>query len=183
MGHPKLKTLDPDDLNKNVRAAQRGDEEALAWLITQTKERLLRFVYFLCGDAALAQDLSQDTYLYAMEHLGELKEPAAFPRWIFLIAKNRFFDHQKSPRNKAHDTVENLDRMGKFAHVQDQELWVGVSRCLGELKPEDRAVLLLVDLEGYSYGEASEALKLSESALTSRLYRARAAFHKIYFRS
>ncbi len=180
MGHPKLKKEASSELARRVARAKAGDQESLAWLISDTKERLIRFLFFLCGDTALAKDLCQDTYVYALEHLMQLKEPEAFARWLFLIAKNQFYDHKKSPRNKPHDSIDQQREVNGVG--AEPALWLEVREVLLLLDPAERAVLLLVDLEGNSYAETAEALNISESAVTSRLYRARAAFCKIYFK-
>lgn len=178
----KLK-IDSTALAANIRAAQKGDEQAFSWLISQTKERLLRFLFFLAGDFATAQDICQETYLYAMEHLPQLKEPEAFPSWLFLIGKNRYLDFKKSPRNQRHMDLESGEKSGGFAVGRDQELWIAIQTTLEALRHEEREVILLIDLEGYSYAEAAEHLKLTEAAVTSRITRARAAFHKLYFKN
>ena len=55
-----------------------------------------------------------------------------------------------------------------------------IERTLSSLDPREREVLLLVDVEGYSYGEAAEILGITEAALTSRVSRARQAFATLW---
>lgn len=178
MGHPQLNRLNLPDLEERIRGAQRGDEIAFSWLIAQTKNRLTKFLYFLSGNSELTQDLVQETYIYALENLKKLKEPVAFMRWLFLIARNRFLDHKKSPRNKPHENVQDLDRLGRFSTLSDQELWIQIRESLALLKEEEREALLLVDMEGYSYQEAAQMIGISEAALTSRLQRGRLVFYQ-----
>jgi RNA polymerase sigma-70 factor, ECF subfamily len=181
MGHTQLKILDKDDLEANVQAAKRGDQAGFVWLIAHTKTRLLRFLFFLTGDGPLAQDLSQETYLYVLENISQLKESSAFVSWLYLIAKNRFLDYRKSPRNQRYEDLVTLDKIGDFGQSSDKELWFQIRQALAPLKPEEQETLLLVDLEGYSYSEAAKMLEISEASLTSRLHRARQAFHKNFF--
>lgn len=180
MGHSPVNKMAPSELEALVTRAKAGDEGAFSDLVRLTKNRLYRFLFFLSQDAALANDLSQDSYLYALEHLKSLQEPAAFPRWLFLIAKNRFLDYRRSPRNKPYDDVADLDP--EFAGG-DRELALQTKEVLAQLPEAERFVLLTVDLEGFSYAEASEIIGISEAAVRSRLHRARTAFYKIYFKA
>jgi RNA polymerase sigma-70 factor (ECF subfamily) len=123
-----------------------------------------------------AQDLCQETYLYALEHIKTLKEPLGFPKWLFLIAKNRFIDFKRSPKNKPHDSLNDSSLGSVLQNPADTELAFQIQEALNVLKPQDRIVLLVVDIEGYSYTEAAEIIKISESAVRSRLHRAREAF-------
>lgn len=164
------------DLEARVRAAQNGDEAALTSLIEETQTRLFRFLFLRGADSALASDLCQDTYLYAFEHLAELREPGAFMRWLFQIARHKFLDHRRSPRNQAYDDAAALGTL----FPQDAELTTRIRQAMGRLEEPDREVVLLIDLEGYSYGEAAEIIGVSEAAVTSRLRRARASFNKYF---
>jgi RNA polymerase sigma-70 factor (ECF subfamily) len=160
-----------------VEAARAGDERAMGELVRATQDRLFRFVFLLGADRALANDLCQDAYLYALEHLSELREPAALQGWLSTIARNKFLDHVKSPRHSASAPLEAAPELP----APDLETVQQVRQALSKLDAEDRSLILLVDLEGHSYGEAAELLGISEAALTSRLRRARAAFHALYF--
>lgn len=161
-----------------VRAARAGDDAALGKLVRATQDRLFRFLVLQGCDRALAADVLQESYLYAFEHLGDLAKPEAFLSWVFRIAKHKFLDHRRSPRNASHLQPEALDTMG--LSTPDRELAQGVRETLAQLPEEARTVLLLVDVEGYSYAEAAEILEVSEAAATSRLRRARAAFQEKY---
>lgn len=165
-----------------VEAAKSGESRALEAFVELTQRRLYRFLLFLAGDRALANDLCQDTYLYAFEHLKDLDEPRAVWRWLFLVAKNKFYDHRKSPRNKAHVPVETLNRDDGGSSAERSDLVLGVREALDALSADERAVLLLVDMEEHSVAEAAKILKISESAAQSRVRRARAAFHQKYFK-
>lgn len=182
MGHPKLNNFSSEELENYVRRTREGDERAFEALISQTKDRLFRFLLFLTSDIQLANDLCQDTYLYAFEHIKKLREPLAFPRWLCLIAKNRFLDQRRSPKNRTHYPIENLDRFGVSQQAEDPVLVIQTQKALSQLEEKDRCVLLLIDLEGYSYAETANIIGVSENAVRSRLHRARMAFHEKFFK-
>lgn len=178
MGHPKLSPTDLEEIEGLVHRAKVGDESAMAGLIQKTSASLFRFLLFLGGSRELADDLVQETYLYALEHIGTLKKEGAFPKWLFLVARNKFLDHKRSPRNQPHVNAD--DREFPHFSAEQRELHFQTKETLSQLSEEDRTVLLLVDLEGYSYGEAAEVLGVRESAVVSRIYRARQRFEEAF---
>jgi len=179
MGHTKLKAEEIDEIEKLVEKAKTGNEKALSELISRTSTPVFRFLIYLGASRELANDLVQETFLYALENLKSLKKEAAFPKWVFLIARNKFLDHKRSPRNQGHASLDSIAELPQLTS-QQRELHVQASQVLAQLGEEDRALLLLVDLEGHSYAEAAETLKISESAVVSRLYRARQRFQQLF---
>ncbi len=179
MGHPKLKPTEIEAIEQLVKKAKAGDEPAMSELIRRTNLAVFRFLLYLGGSRELANDLAQETYLYALENLGSLKKEGAFPKWLFLIAKNKFFDHKRSPRNQAHASLESVAELPGFTTDQ-RELHFQANEVLAKMSEEDRVLLLLVDLEGHSYAEAAVVVGISESAVVSRLYRARQKFQQLF---
>jgi RNA polymerase sigma-70 factor, ECF subfamily len=179
MGHPKLKTSDIEAIESLVKKAKSGDEPAMSELIRRTSQSVFRFVLYLGGSRELANDLVQETYLYALENLSSLKKEGAFPKWLFLIAKNKFLDYKRSPRNQSHASLEAVAEIPGITGEQ-RELHMQATEVLAKMSEEDRLVLLLVDLEGHSYAEAAEVVGVSESAMVSRLYRARQRFQQLF---
>jgi RNA polymerase sigma-70 factor, ECF subfamily len=176
MGLPELNQGTSTDIAALVVKAKRGDEVAFGELVALTKNSLYRFLLFLSGDGPLADDLSQDTYLYAIEHIRKLKNERAFLKWLFQIGKNKLFDHRKSPRNKSHEMVDH--RLADHSVVQ-KEMHFQIMEAFRHLELHDREVLVLIDLEGYTYLEASEIIEISEQAVVSRLHRARKALKAV----
>ena len=169
-------------LAASVRAVQGGDQGSIGPLIESSQSRLLRFCIFLCGNPPLGQDLCQDTLLRVLERIKDLREPDAFVGWMFRVASNLHLDFLKGSANKNHDSLDDLEDTPAAA-VQDRSEAMQVSQTLQLLAPEDRMVLLLVDLEGHSYAEAAENIGDSEAAVRSRLHRARRAFLEKFSRS
>lgn len=160
-----------EDLTEFVKRAKAGDEDALKELIIRTQVELLRFLTFLCGNRQLAQDLLQDSYIKALENLKKLQDPKAFRSWLLRLAKNLFLDHVRSPKNSAHQELDEIQELA--ANGNNAEILVELESILSSLSPEERYGMLLVYLEDYSYAEAATELGISENALRSRLHRSR----------
>jgi RNA polymerase sigma-70 factor (ECF subfamily) len=175
--HPSVKTATAEaPLEHIVEQAQLGNEEALSLLVDRFQKRLYRFCYYLTSRPDTAEDLSQETFVRVLTNLKKLKEPRKFESWLFQIAKNLFWDHLRSSRR----TDVLADDLTQTSESPD--LHIQITRTLAQLEPQDRLVLLLVDLQGHSYLEAAEIIDVSVEALTSRIYRARRAFLEAFDR-
>jgi len=162
------------DFDRLVSAARRGDEAALAELVRLTQNRLFRFCVYLCAHRDFAQDLCQETYLKAFKSLDSLQNPAVFLDWLFRIAKNLYLDSvraQKTPDDLL-PYEPNTDE-GETPQVQTA---IAVQEVLSQFEPEDRMLLIFVEIEERSYSEAAELLSVSEDAVRSRLHRLRKQF-------
>lgn len=179
MGHHQLKKDEATDLARFVVLAQRKDQAAFTEVILRTKNSLFRFLVYLGANNELANDLCQDAYLYCLENFPSLKEPEAFTKWLFTIAKNKLLDHRRSPKNRPagqpYENAASFPSGGRELHLQ-------VVSALQQLGEEDRLAILLVDLEGYTYAETSDIMGVSEAAVVSRIHRARRRFHELFSR-
>jgi len=66
-----------------VRQAQRGDRDAFAELFTRYEGRIFGYVYRMVGDRAWAEDLTQEAFIRAHQHLGRLGPPYDFKSWLY----------------------------------------------------------------------------------------------------
>jgi RNA polymerase sigma-70 factor (ECF subfamily) len=157
-----------------VEAAKNGDRQAQKHLIEATQTRLFRFCMVLCGDQVKAEDLCQETYLKALANLGKLTKPEAFMSWLFQVCRNLAVDEGRKRRERA-ASAEEMDALEEPASSGFAEHHA-VHQVLSQFEPEDRWLLILVDLEEHSYAEAAEVLGLTEDAVRSRLFRLRKEF-------
>ena len=140
----------------------------------------------LVGNASLADDLTQETFLRAHQHLGELKDAAALEAWLYRIATNVCYDRfrtreHRGPALPVLDTggggdaaVAEEGALRPDQLVEQKEMGDCVMRFLVALPEAYRQVLLLHDLQGYSDPEIAEMLGLSLHNVKIRLHRARA---------
>ena len=168
----------PEDreLTKWVSQAQDGDEASLGLIIESIQKDLFRFCLYLCRDSQQAEDLCQESLVQALQKIHKLKDASAFKSWLFKSAKNLHLDLIRAQKHRTYEALEEASE--PIAETPNPDNLLEIRRSLAELDPEARAVLILIDSEGFSYTEASKILDISESALTSRLYRAREAFLK-----
>jgi len=145
--------------------------------LKQQRARLYRIAYSWCHDAALAEDLTQDTLTSALKHTNQLRETDRFDPWLFSILANRWRDHLRSQR--PHEDIEKLldilpdDKDSPERAEERGEIVDLVRAAIARLTLGQREVLTLVDLEGSSYAEVSEILAIPVGTVMSRLCRAR----------
>ena len=120
----------------------------------------------------------------ALSQISSLKEASSFVSWLFQIARNHYLDGKRRASSKE---VVLADETPIDQHVSLQthtpptgHSELEVRQALMRLEEDERAVLILIDLEEYSYEEAAEIIGISENALRSRVHRARKAFLKIF---
>jgi len=141
-----------------------------------SRSRLYRVAYAWTHDAALADDLVQETLTKAWQKSDQLRDIKAQEAWLFSILTNCFRDHYRRQRE-----TEDIDEMEIACdHCLETEQirseLVGRVRLAIQKLPEgQRQVVTLVDLEGFSYTEVSSILGIPSGTVMSRLCRARAA--------
>jgi RNA polymerase sigma factor (sigma-70 family) len=157
------------ELPELVRAAQRGDPLAMAALM----QAVAPYVGRICGAIALAdgEDAMQETMIQVLKHLRSLREPAALRGWLRCIAVREAL---KLARARARQVP--VEHVAEQATQERSGLHVELADTLRRLRPDQRAVLVLRDLEGFTEAQAAAVLGVEVGTVKSRLHRARRAF-------
>src|ERR1041385_4263295 len=159
-------------------ARTRFSEEAIGYLDT-----LYRGALRLTRDSAQAEDLVQDTYVRALRYQGSYQVGTNMKAWLFAIMRNLFWDRFKGGRPEdvsldgdgdfaLYDTLKDPTAVPE-ADVLDEIAADEVVRAVEKLPELHREVVLLVDVEGFSYKDAAEVLAVPIGTVMSRLHRAR----------
>lgn len=146
--------------------------DALSRALVGLLPELGRIARRLCGDAALAEDLTQETACRALAASETFRVGAAARPWLLRILHNTWVSHLRRRRREV-ALPEGL--AAAPAPARDGAL---VARALDALPPAQRAVVVLVDLEESSYVEAAGALGVPVGTVMSRLHRARRALRE-----
>ena len=163
-----------DLLRELVLKVQGGDTNCFGELIEKTQNRLFKFCFFLSGNRVVAEDLAQEAYLKAFDRIKGLTKAESFQDWLFRIAKNLYIDQVRSGASRETAVEEaQLESLGVEANLTEI---LSVQKALSQFEPEDRALLILVEVEGRTYKEAAAHLETTEDAVRSRLFRVRQEF-------
>jgi RNA polymerase sigma-70 factor (ECF subfamily) len=180
--------VEPSDVDL-VRAYRAGDIHAFEELHRRYVASIYRLVRRKLGDALLAEDIAQETFMKALRMLDRVDDSFNFGGWVHTVARNLCFDELRRRQRDLRadggdddddDLMANLPSTSKgFDPVQVQEsnelrrqVWA-VSQRLPE---KYRLVLTLRELQDLSYRQIARTLKMSESAVETLLYRARLRF-------
>ncbi len=154
-----------------VSAAQQGDPRAIAILVSGSHGHVQRFARTLCSTPEDAEDAAQEALIVLYRRIGTLRATAALASWLFQIVRNecirrsRFAFHRPISAAMAEPSAEDA----ALARLEMQRIVESISG----LPPEQRAVLVLRDIQGLSGAATAQALGLSRAAMKSRLHRGR----------
>jgi RNA polymerase sigma-70 factor (ECF subfamily) len=144
--------------------------------LEQHRQRLYRIAYAWTHEAALADDLVQETLIKAMQRIGQLRDPKAGEAWLYSILTNCYRDHFRRRRDT--EDIETLELPHDDTPERDlgqAQIVATVRTAIARLPEGQRQVVTLVDLEGFSYVEVAQILDVPIGTVMSRLCRARAA--------
>ncbi len=140
--------------------------------------RLRRFARGLAGSAVEADDLVQAACERALSRRHQFQEGTRFDSWMFRIVQTIWIDQIRSRRVRKEDGDIGEERLGSDEPVRRVEARLALSevrRAVDRLTPDQRAVLVLVTVDGLSYKEAAEVVQVPVGTIMSRLARARLA--------
>ena len=157
-----------------VSRAQAGRLDAFEELVRRHRLGAYRVALRMLGDESDAEDATQDAFVQAWRNLDRFRADAAFSTWMYRIVTNRCLNMLRARRRTEplpEDREAPASRPDRIAEGRWQV--EQLQRAIGRLTPEQRAPLVLRELQGCSYEEIAEVLGLSISAVKSRLHRAR----------
>ncbi len=179
-------------VNDLIKEAQAGSLEAFDELVLLYQDRVFTHCCHLANNSHDAQDLAQDVFVQAFRNVRSFRQEADFGTWLHRIAINLWINwcrkHRKAVLLSLDEPLlfgeQELNR--ELAAGQDSplealektELKEYLHQSLNRLHPDYKAVLVLREMEGYTYEEISSLLGCSLGTVKSRIYRARKALLK-----
>lgn len=153
-----------------VSAAQQGDPRAIATLVSGSHEHVQRFARTLCSTPEDAEDAAQEALIVLYRKIGTLRATAALASWMFQIVRNECIRRSRITLHRPISAaVEPSAEDVALARLEIERI---VDSIAG-LPAEQRAVLVLRDIQGLSGSATAQALGLSRAAMKSRLHRGR----------
>lgn len=156
-----------------LHAHARGDPLAFDTLVRRHRDRLWAVAIRTLGDREEAADAVQDALLSAYRAAGGFRGDSAVTTWLHRIVVNACLDRIR--RRQARPTVPLPETAhAGAAPAVDRDVALDVRAALARLPAEQRAALVLVDIQGYGVAEAAEVLGIAEGTVKSRCARGRA---------
>ncbi|HEU5395759.1 MAG TPA: sigma-70 family RNA polymerase sigma factor [Verrucomicrobiae bacterium] len=182
--------MEPDDAQL-VQRARSGDLDAFEALTARHERRVYSLALRILRQEQDAEDVTQQTFLSALEHLDGFREEASFSTWLLRIATHaalRIIRKRKgldtvsleavTEEQEGHEAVPHPEYIADWRQspeelVHRNEVRRLLDEALGRLDEKHRLIFLLRDIEGLSIKETAGAMGLSEANVKVRLLRAR----------
>ena len=165
-----------------VSSAKAGDTESFTLLYEQLQGELYKYALYALGNVHDAEDVVADTFIEAYRGIGKLRDESAFKSWIFKILsikiKRKIGDiiRRKNTFDIEDFTSLAADGAGVESEVSDTVMLLGALAALSE---EERMIISLATIQGYTTREVAEILGSPHGTVSSKLHRALAKMRKI----
>jgi len=191
----------PAELNAQealfVSRLQANEDAAYDELVRTYSAAIYQVAYRMLGDPADASDVVQEIFLKVFKNIGGFKAEAALKTWIFRIAFSEILNRLRWWKRRHRYATVSLDEEGNgkpgsdiAVHsgptpeeiLQFKEREAAIQHALRKLSGEHRSIIVMRDIEGFSYNEIADVLGISMGTVKSRLARARADLKKSLMR-
>ncbi len=170
-----------------IEGARRGDLDSFNRLVLAYQDLVYNQAYRMMGSLDAAEDATQDAFIAAYRNLSSYRG-GSFKAWLLRIVTNACYDELRRQKRRPTTPLEPLDSGDEEVEsprwladpsetpeeaTERAELNLAIQHCLGDLPEEFRTVVILVDVQGMDYGEASQVIGKPLGTVKSRLARAR----------
>jgi len=172
-----------------------NEDAAYDELVRTYNASIFHVAYRMLGDTAEASDVVQEIFIKVFRNIGGFKGEAALKTWIFRIALSEILNRLRWWKSRHRSSTVSLDDQpnGHEHYVPDsgpspeemlesKEREVAIQEALAKLSSEHRSIIVLRDIEGFSYTEIADVLGISLGTVKSRLARGREDLKKSLIR-
>ena len=178
-----------DEDREAVDRCIKGSREAFDVLVEKYYKKIYNLAYRFVGDPEEANDLAQEIFTAAYKNLKKFRGDAKFSTWLFQIATNRGKNRFKYLKRRGYfanrggsdeDDERDISQRPVADYSTNPETILAgkqiqkiVQDAIDDLEPDHKEIVILRDIEGFSYEEIAQMLNLPEGTTKSRLHRAR----------
>lgn len=152
-----------------IRRCREGEVEAFRHLVHRYQRRALAHARALTGNDADAADVAQSAFLDAFRHLRRFDETREFYPWFYVLLRNRCFKRVRPQDRPSADPPVEPAAPG----VNSPEDLYDLRTALDRLRSDERELIVLKHLDGWTYDELAERLEIPRGTVMSRLFHAR----------
>lgn len=181
-----------NDDHSNVSLCKKGDLGAFEELVIKYQKKMLNIAFRMIGSYEDACEVVQDAFVSAYRHITDFEERSGFSTWLCSIVINLSRNRLKQIKTGIGRELYSMDDPvatesgfmsiepasqdpNALEQLEKKELQDKVQDCIGRLDEDFRSVLILRDIQGFSYDEVGSALEINTGTVKSRLFRARDA--------
>ena len=152
-----------------IQRCRQGDREAFGHMVRRYQRRALGHARALTGNDADAADAAQNAFLDAFLHLGGFDETREFYPWFYVLLRNRCYKQRERSRDRA-DPGALVDTAAETGSAEQR---YDMRRALDRLPIDDRELIVLKHVDGWTYDELAVRLDIPRGTVMSRLFHAR----------
>lgn len=177
-----------------IRRAQQGDVAAFEELVRLHQRRVLGIVAGILRWSEDIEDITQQVFLKVFLAIRRFDGRSSFGTWLYKITVNETYDYlrKRKARKLVYESdlsIEQEERLSQVPRVESSKAALdqaesrqAVERLLSQLAPDERMMIVLKEVEGYSVEEISQALGMNCNTVKVRMFRARRRLSELYRR-
>jgi RNA polymerase sigma-70 factor (ECF subfamily) len=174
-----------EELAELIRQAMTGDKVSFGKLVFRYKQHIVNIAFGIIGNPHDAEEIAQEAFLKAYLSIHQLTTEAAFYRWLVRITTNLSIDKKNV---NAKQTTQSVEEVGVFLDalqympesiLEQKENQQLILNGLEQLTVEQRTVIVLRELQGFTYEEIADILDIPLGTVKSRINTARLHFRNI----
>ena len=174
--------MEPDSIL--VEKAKKGDANSFEILVIKYQRRIFNLIFRLTNEPDIVEDIAQEVFIKAYKALKDFKGKSSFSTWIYRITVNTCLNHIKSNKRNLYKSLEDdsyeegydtasHNLMNTEHVIERHELSKKIEEAINSLNQEQKAIIVLRDIEGFSYEDIGRILDCPTGTVRSRLFRAR----------
>lgn len=165
-----------------IQLCRQGDQEAFGTLVKKYKNKVFNLAFIMTFDREMADDLSQEIFIKTYMALPRFKFKSKFSTWLYQIALNHIRDFFRKQAKIKKIPLEDIadkrlfhedDTAQKERDREEKKRRKLLYQAIATLPEKHRVILSLRDIQGFSYRDIANILKISPGTVDSRLHRAR----------
>jgi RNA polymerase sigma-70 factor (ECF subfamily) len=172
------------DVSEIIVRCRNGDQEAWNMIVNEYSRRIYNMALNFAGNADDASDITQDIFLKIYNNIGKYNEDRSFHSWVLTISKNHCIDYyRKNKRNMMRQELDEntsvSDHTPEDSTIRDADI-SALREKMAHLDPDLRIMLIMRDIQDYSYQDIAENLKIPLGTVKSRINRGRVKLARLF---
>jgi len=163
------------DDSRAISECQNGETSAFRILVERYQRQAVGHAVAILFNREDALDAVQEAFIDAFKAIDSFDRERAFYPWFYVLLRNRCY--KMRTRNRETDSIEDTEILAPQSGLPREER-VALERALVSLLPEDRELITLKYLDGFSYQELAEHLQIPKGTVMSRLFHVRKQLQK-----
>jgi len=153
-----------------IERCLKGEKEAFRFLVERYQRQAVGHSLTILGNREDALDATQEAFIDAFQALAKFDATRRFYPWFYVLLRNRCF--KLIAKRRAAESLEDAEILAPQSGVSNEER-IALEKALRELQKEEREIVTLKYLDGFSYDEIAELLEIPRGTVMSRLFHAR----------